>query len=64
MTDTTTPAPDAAEAPPARAPITRLWAYARQHLRLLIIGGALSFAGGLVGLVQPLIAMDVIDTLA
>jgi ATP-binding cassette subfamily B protein len=64
MTDTTTADPGSAEAPPARAPITRLWGYARQHLRLLLIGGALSFAGGLVGLVQPLIAMDVIDTLS
>ncbi|MFB9662270.1 ABC transporter ATP-binding protein [Glycomyces mayteni] len=63
MTDTT-PATDAGPEAPARAPITRLWAYARQHLRLLLIGGALSFAGGLVGLVQPLIAMDVIDTLS
>ncbi|GAA1683630.1 ABC transporter ATP-binding protein [Glycomyces endophyticus] len=65
MTDTTraAPAADTTEAP-ARAPIGRLWVYARQHLRLLIIGGALSFAGGIVGLVQPLIAMDVIDTLA
>ncbi|WP_112134186.1 ABC transporter ATP-binding protein [Glycomyces dulcitolivorans] len=64
MTDTTAPAPAAEPEAPARAPITRLWAYARQHLRLLLIGGALSFAGGIVGLVQPLIAMDVIDTLA
>jgi ABC-type multidrug transport system fused ATPase/permease subunit len=65
MTDTTAAPPGAASAdPPAKAPIRRLWAYARQHLRLLIIGGALSFAGGLVGLVQPLIAMDVIDTLS
>ncbi|WP_084546233.1 ABC transporter ATP-binding protein [Glycomyces arizonensis] len=55
--------PAAAEAP-EKAPITRLWAYARQHLRLLVIGGALSFLGGLTGLVQPLIAMDVIDALA
>ncbi|SDL54096.1 ATP-binding cassette, subfamily B [Glycomyces sambucus] len=64
MTDTTTAAPAAAPEAPARAPITRLWVYARQHLRLLLIGGALSFAGGIVGLVQPLIAMDVIDTLS
>jgi ATP-binding cassette subfamily B protein len=64
MTDTTAPEPEAAAEPPARAPITRLWGYARHHMRLLLIGGALSFAGGLVGLVQPLIAMDVIDTLA
>ncbi|WP_030157337.1 ABC transporter ATP-binding protein [Glycomyces sp. NRRL B-16210] len=65
MTDTTT-ATTAAEtdATAPKAPITRLWAYARRHLRLLLIGGALSFAGGLVGLVQPLIAMDIIDTLA
>ena len=65
MTDTLAAPSGAASAdPPAKAPIRRLWAYARQHLRLLLIGGALSFAGGLVGLVQPLIAMDVIDTLA
>jgi ATP-binding cassette subfamily B protein len=64
MTDTSEAAPASAEAPPAKAPISRLWGYARHHLRLLLIGGALSFAGGLVGLVQPLIAMDVIDTLS
>ncbi|MCD0446608.1 ABC transporter ATP-binding protein/permease [Glycomyces sp. A-F 0318] len=65
MTDTTAAPPGAvAPDPPAKAPVRRLWAYARQHLRLLVIGGVLSFAGGLVGLVQPLIAMDVIDTLA
>ncbi|HEX2143083.1 MAG TPA: ABC transporter ATP-binding protein [Glycomyces sp.] len=64
MTDTTTPIPGAEDAPTARAPISRLWGYARQHMRLLLIGGALSFAGGIVGLVQPLIAMDVIDTLS
>ncbi|RRS00118.1 ABC transporter ATP-binding protein [Glycomyces terrestris] len=64
MTDTTPAAEAAAPEAPARAPITRLWVYAKQHLRLLLIGGALSFAGGIVGLVQPLIAMDVIDTLA
>ncbi|GAB3999133.1 hypothetical protein GCM10029992_27030 [Glycomyces albus] len=55
-------APDAEQ--PEKAPIARLWAYAREHLRLLIIGGALSFAGGLVGLVQPLVAMEVIDSLS
>ena len=56
--------PGAAADPPEKAPISRLWAYARDHLRLLIIGGALSFASGLVGLVQPLVAMEVIDSLA
>jgi len=65
MTDTISAAPDAAAAsPPPKAPIRRLWGYARHHLRLLLIGGTLSFAGGIVGLVQPLIAMDVIDTLS
>ncbi|SDD29243.1 ABC transporter ATP-binding protein [Glycomyces harbinensis] len=65
MTDTTTAPPGADSVdPPVKAPIRRLWGYARHHLRLLLIGGALSFAGGIVGLVQPLIAMDVIDTLS
>ncbi|HEU5129837.1 MAG TPA: ABC transporter ATP-binding protein [Glycomyces sp.] len=61
-----TDAPPGAEAPeaPERAPITRLWSYARHHLRLLAVGGALSFLGGLTGLVQPLIAMDVIEALS
>jgi ABC-type multidrug transport system fused ATPase/permease subunit len=65
MTDTAAAPPGTATSdPPAKAPMRRLWAYARHHLRLLAIGGALSFAGGLVGLVQPLIAMDVIDALS
>ncbi|MEU6858885.1 ABC transporter ATP-binding protein [Glycomyces sp. NPDC046736] len=64
MTDTTATAEAAASEAPAKAPFSRLWSYARHHLRLLLIGGALSFAGGVVGLVQPLIAMDVIDTLS
>ncbi|WP_051815527.1 ABC transporter ATP-binding protein, partial [Glycomyces tenuis] len=58
------PAETAAAEPPEKAPIGRLWAYARQHLRLLLIGGALSFLGGITGLVQPLIAMDVIEALS
>lgn len=58
--DTAEPAAE----PPAKAPIGRLWAYARGHLRLLLIGGALSFLGGITGLVQPLIAMDVIGALS
>ncbi|HLU28356.1 MAG TPA: ABC transporter ATP-binding protein [Glycomyces sp.] len=63
---TAPPGPDAPATPeaPERAPLTRLWSYARPHLRLLVIGGTLSFLGGLTGLVQPLIAMDVIDALA
>jgi ABC-type multidrug transport system fused ATPase/permease subunit len=64
MTDTTAAAEATATETPAKAPFSRLWSYARHHLRLLLIGGALSFAGGVVGLVQPLIAMDVIDTLS
>ncbi|GAB3221554.1 ABC transporter ATP-binding protein [Glycomyces halotolerans] len=67
MSDTATAVPTPATetpAPPEKAPITRLWSYARHHLRLLLIGGALSFAGGITGLIQPLIAMDVIDALA
>ncbi|THV43046.1 ABC transporter ATP-binding protein [Glycomyces buryatensis] len=56
----TAPPPEA----PVKAPISRLWVYARHHWRLLLIGGILSFAGGLTGLIQPLIAMDVIDTLS
>ena len=63
---TAPPGPDAPATPeaPERAPLTRLWSYARPHLRLLVIGGTLSFLGGLTGLVQPLIALDVIDALA
>jgi ABC-type multidrug transport system fused ATPase/permease subunit len=61
--DAGTAVPPAGEAP-ERAPISRLWSYARQHVRLLAIGGALSFLGGIVGLVQPLVAMRIIDALA
>src|SRR5690606_930803 len=71
MSATSTAETASAEPPPSpenpaaeKAPIGRLWAYARQHLRLLAAGGTLSFLGGLTGLAQPLIAMDVIDALA
>ncbi|GAB3645097.1 ABC transporter ATP-binding protein [Glycomyces tarimensis] len=62
----TAPAADATAAAdaPVKAPISRLWTYARQHLRLLLIGGALSFLGGITGLIQPLIAMDIIEALS
>ncbi|WP_100446435.1 ABC transporter ATP-binding protein [Glycomyces xiaoerkulensis] len=67
MSDTTTAeagADPTASEPPDKAPISRLWAYAKDHVRLLLIGGALSFGGGIAGLVQPLIAMEVIDALS
>ncbi|UFU02684.1 ABC transporter ATP-binding protein/permease [Ruania suaedae] len=54
------PEPVATDAP---ASIRRLWFYARAHLRLLLIGGVLTFLGGIVGLVQPLIAMSIIEAL-
>ncbi len=67
-TASTAPPPARPDAEPAeapeRAPISRLWSYARHHLRLLLIGGALSFLGGIAGLIQPLIAMEIIDALA
>ncbi|WP_025273691.1 ABC transporter ATP-binding protein [Haloglycomyces albus] len=54
---------DAPDGVVARAPIGRLWFYARQHLSLLLIGGAISFGGGIIGLVQPVIAMNIIEAL-
>jgi ABC-type multidrug transport system fused ATPase/permease subunit len=46
-----------------KAPLRRLWEYARPHWRMLVLGGALSFLGGMTGLVQPLMAKYVIDAL-
>ncbi|MBQ1081512.1 ABC transporter ATP-binding protein [Nocardiopsis sp. B62] len=46
-----------------RAPLRRLWEYARPHWRMLLVGGALTFLGGVTGLVQPLMAKYVIDAL-
>lgn len=46
-----------------KAPFRRLWGYARPHWRMLLLGGALSFVGGLAGLAQPLMAKYVIDAL-
>lgn len=64
MTDVpTTTEIEPAPADEGKAPLTRLWFYARQHLPLLVTGGALAFVGGLVGLVQPIVAMDVIESL-
>ncbi|MFC4335965.1 ABC transporter ATP-binding protein [Salininema proteolyticum] len=54
-------APDAA--PAEKAPISRLWYYARFHLKALLVGGALTFLGSILGLVQPIIAMQLIETL-
>lgn len=49
---------------PETAPLRRLIAYARQHTTLLFIGGFLAFISGIIGLVQPLMAMAVIDALS
>lgn len=46
------------------APFRRLISYARQHTTLLVIGGTLAFIAGIFGLVQPLMAMAVIDALS
>nr|WP_236567907.1 MULTISPECIES: ABC transporter ATP-binding protein [unclassified Nocardiopsis] len=46
-----------------RAPLRRLWDYARPHWRVLALGGGLSFLGGLTSLAQPLLAKYVIDAL-
>ncbi|MFE1168157.1 ABC transporter ATP-binding protein [Nocardiopsis sp. NPDC058789] len=46
-----------------RAPLRRLWEYARPHWRALVAGGVLTFLGGITGLVQPLMAKYVIDAL-
>ncbi|WP_200837629.1 ABC transporter ATP-binding protein [Ruania rhizosphaerae] len=60
-----TPSPEQAPSDPAERPasIRRLWFYARSHLRILLVGGVLTFLGGIVGLVQPLIAMSIIEAL-
>lgn len=66
MTDAlpTTAEPGPATPPDeGRAPIGRLWFYARQHLPLLVTGGILAFFGGIIGLVQPIVAMEVIEAL-
>ncbi|WP_210769007.1 ABC transporter ATP-binding protein [Ruania alkalisoli] len=61
----TTAPPEQAPSDPAERPasIRRLWFYARSHLRILLVGGVLTFLGGIVGLVQPLIAMSIIEAL-
>ncbi|MFL1428519.1 MULTISPECIES: ABC transporter ATP-binding protein [unclassified Nocardiopsis] len=46
-----------------RAPLRRLLSLARPHLRILLLGGALTLLGGAVGLAQPLVAKYVIDAL-
>lgn len=46
-----------------KAPLRRLWEYARPHWRMLVAGGVLTFLGGVTGLVQPLMAKYVIDAL-
>ncbi|MGQ4268098.1 ABC transporter ATP-binding protein [Nocardiopsis changdeensis] len=46
-----------------RAPLHRLLSHARPHLRVLLVGGSLTLAGGAVGLAQPLAARYVIDAL-
>ncbi|MGI5121369.1 ABC transporter ATP-binding protein [Marinactinospora thermotolerans] len=47
-----------------KAPLRRLWEYARPHSGALLLGGFLSFLGGAAGLAQPLVAKLVIDALA
>lgn len=46
-----------------KAPLRRLWEYARVHWRMLVLGGVLTFLGGITGLAQPLMAKYVIDAL-
>ncbi|WP_343076210.1 ABC transporter ATP-binding protein [Natronoglycomyces albus] len=41
----------------------RLFSYAAQHTGLLIIGGSLAFVAGAIGLLQPLMAMSIIQAL-
>ncbi|PSK98193.1 ATP-binding cassette subfamily B protein [Murinocardiopsis flavida] len=48
----------------AKAPLRRLLEYARPHTGVLVFGGVLTFAGGLTGLAQPLVAKLVIDALS
>jgi len=45
------------------APLGRLWGYARPHWPLILLGATLTFLGGATGLVQPLMAKYVIDSL-
>ncbi|RKS10312.1 ATP-binding cassette subfamily B protein [Nocardiopsis sp. Huas11] len=51
-----------AKAPP-RAPLRRLWDYARPHWRVLVVGTVFTFLGGATSLAQPLVARYVIDAL-
>jgi ABC-type multidrug transport system fused ATPase/permease subunit len=46
-----------------KAPLRRLWEYARVHWHMLVLGGVLTFLGGITGLAQPLMAKYVIDAL-
>ncbi len=46
-----------------KASLRRLWVYARPHWRVLVLGGALTFLGGVTSLSQPLLAKYVIDAL-
>ena len=46
-----------------KAPLRRLWDYARVHWRMLVLRGVLTFLGGITGLAQPLMAKYVIDAL-
>ena len=51
-----------AKAPP-KAPLRRLWDYARPHWRVLVVGTLFTFLGGATSLAQPLMARYVIDAL-
>ncbi|KOX24200.1 ABC transporter ATP-binding protein [Nocardiopsis sp. NRRL B-16309] len=48
---------------PPKAPLRRLWDYARPHWRVLVVGTVFSFLGGATSLAQPLMARYVIDAL-
>lgn len=50
--------------PSRHKPIRRLRQYAAPHWRVLVLGGALTLAGGAASLSQPLLARHVIDALS
>ncbi|GAA1988634.1 ABC transporter ATP-binding protein [Nocardiopsis rhodophaea] len=46
-----------------RASWRRIWDYGRPHWKALLVGGLLSFLGGMTGILQPLVAKVVIEAL-